>query len=106
MVLFACINSAFVFVSHQLLTLVVLFSVFYFIRLLFLLFTIFCHFLFTRLLDKQDILAPDQPYDGPYGQGPPSVHSNQDGGRSYRQGIVELVNNHYFIRFRATRGAF
>ena len=66
----------------------------------------FCHFLFTRLLDKQDILAPDQPYDGPYGQGPPSVHSNQDGGRSYRQGIVELVNNHYFIRFRATRGAF
>lgn len=35
--------------------------------------------------DLQDILAPDQPYEGPYGQGPPSVHSNQDGGRSYRQ---------------------
>ena len=57
------------------------------------LFTIFWHFLFTRLLDKQDILAPDQPY---YGQGPPSVHSNQDEGRSYRQaGIVELADLHF-----------
>ncbi|KAI9561894.1 putative transcription coactivator armadillo [Daphnia sinensis] len=39
---------------------------------------------------QQDILAPDQPYEGPYGQGPPSVHSNQDGGRSYRQGYDAL----------------
>ena len=94
MVIHLHVNIAFVFVSHQFLTPVVLFMFlfffFNFIRLLFLLFTIFWHFLFTRLLDKQDILAPDQPYDGPYGQGPPSVHSNQDGGRSYRQGIVEI----------------
>merc|ERR1719432_246291 len=40
--------------------------------------------------DLQDILAPDQPYEGNYGQGPSSVHSNQDGGRSYRQGYDTL----------------
>jgi len=40
--------------------------------------------------DLQDFIAPDQPYESPYGQGPPSVHSNQDGGRSYRQGYDNL----------------
>lgn len=34
--------------------------------------------------DLQDILGPDQPYDGMYGQGPPSVHSSH-GGRNYQQ---------------------
>lgn len=48
-------------------------------------------FLFNWSTGKQDILAPDQPYEGPYGQGPPSVHSNQDGGRSYRQGTILVV---------------
>ena len=49
------------------------------------------HFCSLDWPGKQDILAPDQPYEGPYGQGPPSVHSNQDGGRSYRQGTILVV---------------
>ena len=32
----------------------------------------------------QDMLGPDQGYDGMYGQGPPSVHSSH-GGRPYQQ---------------------
>ena len=72
----------FVFIS-------VLFIIFY---AFFLLFTSFCSLSFTG---KQDILAPDQPYEGNYGQGPSSVHSNQDGGRSYRQGIVFSPLTHF-----------
>ncbi|PSN33457.1 Armadillo segment polarity protein [Blattella germanica] len=34
--------------------------------------------------DLQDMLGPDQGYDGMYGQGPPSVHSSH-GGRPYQQ---------------------
>jgi len=39
--------------------------------------------------DLQDILAPDQPYEGLYGQGPPSVHSSH-GGRAFQQGYDTL----------------
>nr|CAD7590501.1 unnamed protein product [Timema genevievae] len=35
--------------------------------------------------DLQDMLGPDQGYDGMYGQGPDSVHSSH-GGRGYQQG--------------------
>ncbi|XP_055588023.1 armadillo segment polarity protein isoform X2 [Uranotaenia lowii] len=34
--------------------------------------------------DLQDILSPDQAYEGLYGQGPPSVHSSH-GGRAFQQ---------------------
>ncbi|XP_055711651.1 armadillo segment polarity protein isoform X2 [Phlebotomus papatasi] len=34
--------------------------------------------------DLQDMLGPDQGYEGLYGQGPPSVHSSH-GGRAYQQ---------------------
>lgn len=40
---------------------------------------------FLPLTFPQDILAPDQAYEGLYGQGPPSVHSSH-GGRAYQQG--------------------
>ncbi|XP_058443779.1 armadillo segment polarity protein isoform X2 [Malaya genurostris] len=36
--------------------------------------------------DLQDILSPDQAYEGLYGQGPPSVHSSH-GGRAFQQGV-------------------
>lgn len=84
----------FVFIS-------VLFIIFY---AFFLLFTSFCSLSFTG---KQDILAPDQPYEGNYGQGPSSVHSNQDGGRSYRQGTVFSPFTHldeHWRQFKVTTG--
>lgn len=40
--------------------------------------------------DLQDMLGPDQGYDGMYGQGPPSVHSSH-GGRGYQpQGYDQI----------------
>ncbi|XP_055588018.1 armadillo segment polarity protein isoform X1 [Uranotaenia lowii] len=39
--------------------------------------------------DLQDILSPDQAYEGLYGQGPPSVHSSH-GGRAFQQGYDTL----------------
>uniref|UniRef100_A0A6B2E522 Armadillo segment polarity protein n=1 Tax=Phlebotomus kandelakii TaxID=1109342 RepID=A0A6B2E522_9DIPT len=39
--------------------------------------------------DLQDMLGPDQGYEGLYGQGPPSVHSSH-GGRAYQQGYDTL----------------
>ncbi|XP_059617154.1 armadillo segment polarity protein isoform X1 [Phlebotomus argentipes] len=39
--------------------------------------------------DLQDMLGPDQAYEGLYGQGPPSVHSSH-GGRAYQQGYDTL----------------
>lgn len=39
--------------------------------------------------DLQDMLGPDQGYEGLYGQGPPSVHSLH-GGRTYQQGYDTL----------------
>ncbi|XP_076679634.1 armadillo isoform X1 [Andrena cerasifolii] len=40
--------------------------------------------------DLQDMLGPDQGYDGMYGQGPPSVHSSH-GGRGYQpQGYGQI----------------
>ena len=34
----------------------------------------------------QDMLGPEQAYEGLYGQGPPSVHSSH-GGRAFQQGM-------------------
>lgn len=34
---------------------------------------------------SQDMLGPEQAYEGLYGQGPPSVHSSH-GGRAFQQG--------------------
>lgn len=39
--------------------------------------------------DLQDMLGPDQAYEGLYGQGPPSVHSSH-GGRAFQQGYDTL----------------
>nr|CAD7195640.1 unnamed protein product [Timema douglasi]CAD7447260.1 unnamed protein product [Timema bartmani]CAD7461898.1 unnamed protein product [Timema tahoe] len=39
--------------------------------------------------DLQDMLGPDQGYDGMYGQGPDSVHSSH-GGRGYQQGYDQI----------------
>lgn len=42
-------------------------------------------FFFSSLI-SQDMLGPDQAYEGLYGQGPPSVHSSH-GGRAFQQGM-------------------
>ncbi|XP_037937049.1 armadillo segment polarity protein isoform X2 [Teleopsis dalmanni] len=39
--------------------------------------------------DLQDMLGPEQAYEGLYGQGPPSVHSSH-GGRAFQQGYDTL----------------
>ncbi|XP_029177909.1 armadillo segment polarity protein isoform X2 [Nylanderia fulva] len=45
---------------------------------------------FSMAPDLQDMLGPDQGYDGMYGQGPPSVHSSH-GGRGYQpQGYDQI----------------
>lgn len=47
-----------------------------------------------RLPNPQDMLGPEQGYDGMYGQGPPSVHSSH-GGRGYQpQG--NLYVSHFY----------
>lgn len=43
-----------------------------------------CTWRFASATPLQDMLGPDQGYDGMYGQGPPSVHSSH-GGRIYHQ---------------------
>lgn len=43
----------------------------------------------------QDMLGPEQGYDGMYGQGPPSVHSSH-GGRAYQpqgKSSIQLLRN-------------
>lgn len=42
-----------------------------------------CALCWSKLPNLQDMLGPDQGYDGMYGQGPPSVHSSH-GGRGYQ----------------------
>lgn len=57
----------------------------------------------TSICVTQDMLGPEQAYEGLYGQGPPSVHSSH-GGRAFQQGTYD--DSYNFLCFFLNNNRF